>query len=386
MLRYSSDVTSRRYIQLNDTLHLAPSGPIGALTTQLLPFLSKLRVLKEPFVPKRTDGADETVYDFACRRLGRGMTDNLIATLIGGIYAGDSQKISLKSAFPWMHQMEQEHGGLFKGMLARMKAIKAERQRTGAKRAPRPSTKLISSDQGMQGLIKSLSQKCDGVDFRYSCPVKTIEKTAVGYNIHTDQGVFAADKVISCCNAHDAAELFKGLDDILAAAFGKINFAPILICSMGFDRSQVRHPLDGFGYLVAPADRGIVLGTLFSSSLYAGRAPEGKVLLTSITVGDRGTNRGYFDLDDATLQRMVYDSAKEVLGLKGEPDVCFKLRTQYAIPQYYVGHSDIVSTINSRAETLGGLYIAGNSTNGISVADCVLNSRNVAEKVIAGLA
>ncbi|MDR0454167.1 MAG: protoporphyrinogen oxidase [Deferribacteraceae bacterium] len=374
VLQISAPVTKRKYIQSGGQLHAVPSGPISALTSKLLSFPGKMRVLKEPFTPPKTDDSDESIAEFTTRRIGAEAADKLIAAVVGGIYAGDSSKISVKSAFPRMYALEHNYGSLIKGMLNKgndgKRRERADRKHSGM---------LISSHTGMQGLVTALAEKCAGVNFRYNTSVEKAEKTDKGYKIYTNNGVLECDRLAVCCNAYDAAGFLNPLDETLAKMLAKVVYAPIFICGMGFSAGNISHPLDGFGYLAAPDEKSVILGTLFSSSVFSGRAPDGKVLITSITVGDR--NRELFALGDTELKEMIFAQVKDILGVKTSPESVTVFRHERSIPQYYIGHSAVVEKADELTGRLRTFYMGGNSCRGISVADCIQTSLNIAEKI-----
>ncbi len=380
-LQISSALTARKYIQLGGRLHAAPSGPVSAITSKLLSFSGKMRMLREPFTAPKTSDSDESIADFAARRIGQEAADRLVATIVGGIYAGDSHRISIQSAFPRLYSLERDYGSLVKGAIRKAK----ETKRSGVPRERRSrshSGMLISSPTGMHGLVASLAEKCAGVEFRYSTSVEKVEKTDKGYKVYTDKGILDGNHLAVCCNAHDASGFLMPFDETLAEMLAKVAHAPIFICGMGFDLKDITHPLDGFGYLVAPEEKSTVLGTLFSSSIFSGRAPEGKSLITSITVGDR--NRELFALNDGNLKEMIFSQAKDVLGLKKAPESVTVFRHERAIPQYYIGHSAVVARADELSERFRTFHLGGNTCHGISVADCILTSLNIADKIAGG--
>ena len=374
-LQISSALTAKKYIQLGGRLHASPSGPISAFTSKLLSFSGKIRILKEPFIPPKTDSGDESIAAFATRRIGEEAANRLVATIVGGIYAGDSSKISIKSAFPRLASLEHSYGSLLKGAISKAK----ETKKSDGKLDRSHRGMLISSDTGMRGLVTALAKKCAEVEFRYNTSVKEIEKTDNGYKIHTDKDTLKFDWLAVCCNAYDAAGFLKPLDETLAKMLADVTHAPIFICSMGFNSDDITHPLDGFGYLVAPEEKSIVLGTLFSSSIFSGRAPEGRSLITAIALGDR--NRELFALGDEELEKMIFGQIKNTLGLKTAPESVTVFHHERAIPQYYIGHSAVVAKADEITERLRTFYLGGNTCHGISVADCIQTSLNIADKI-----
>jgi oxygen-dependent protoporphyrinogen oxidase len=245
--------------------------------------------------------------------------------------------------------------------------------------------KLISSPKGMKGFVEIFEKETANLSFRYGAPVKSIFKNLDGgYTVTSiGAGVEVAeryDAVALCCNAKAAAPILINIAPELSAELMKIRFCPIFMCGLGFDRSKVSHPLDGFGYLVTYSERTLVLGCLFSSSLFTGRAPEGKVMLSVVSAGDG--REEYFSKPDDELTSLILQNIRRPLGITGEPETVLSFRTENAIPQYYVGHKSMVDMAEKVMRDHSGIYIGGNTLYGISVADCIKRSRDIAEKLL----
>jgi oxygen-dependent protoporphyrinogen oxidase len=328
-------------------------------------------------VPKYNGNKEETIAEFTTRRLGKEAADTLIATLVGGIFAGDTNKLSMAAAFPNIYALEAQSGGLIHGAIDKARAAKAARKAAGEpkKKRDKDGYKLMSSATGMQGLVQELANKCKA-EFLYNTTVKNVEKTENKYKI--DGREF--DKVVFCCNSHDIAEITKSLDSDLSAEMAKVEFSPVFICGMGFKKDDIGQPLDGFGYLVTPSEKSIVLGTLFSSSLFAGRAPEGYSLITVITIGDR--NRDAFAKSDEELKAEAFSDIKDVLKINTQPECTIAFRHNRAMPQYYIGHLNIKSNVDKILRNHKGIYIGGNTFGGVSIADCIATSSALAEQIV----
>jgi oxygen-dependent protoporphyrinogen oxidase len=375
----SSPLTKRRYLEINGALLKAPQGPVEAVSTPILSLSGKLRILKEPFVKAKARYEDESVFDFAERRLGTEAAERLIATLVGGVFAGDAKKLSMRSAFPRLHNFEKEHGSLVKGMFARVK-------KTGPKARPKDRYKLISTPNGMKGLVTILENAVTGVSFRYNAPIKSVFKNLDGGYTVISEGAGSEvaeryDAVVLCCNAKAVSSVIKNIAPALSEELNRVRFAPIFMCGFGFDRSAVTHPLDGFGYLVNYTERDIVLGCLFSSTLFKGRAPEGKVMLSAIGIGD-GKNE-YFAKTDEELTELIFQNLKKTLNITSPPRKILSFRTENAIPQYYLGHSELVKKAGEMMREHKGIYIGGNTLCGISVPDCMKLSGDIAENIVS---
>jgi oxygen-dependent protoporphyrinogen oxidase len=372
LVEFSSEYTKKRFLQQGNKIYPAPSGLISAINTPLLSFRGKLRILAEPFINNPCLDGDESVADFATRRVGKEAADKLIAALVGGIFAGDTEKLSICSAFPKLYHLEKEFGSIVRGMF---KGAKGKPEKKRAK----DRYKLISTSGGMKGFVTMLESAATGAKFLYNTQVTAITKESGKYRLSTAQTTDLFDAVAVCTNAKSQAKLVADVDKELVPLLEEIVFAPLFVCGFGFDRKSIAHPLDGFGYLVSVADVEPLLGVLFSSTLFSGRAPEGKVLLTCISVGDKA--RQYFAKNDDELAGILLSHIRATLDITGEPETVLTFRTEYAIPQYYIGHK----YTRERAEkTMGespGFFIGGNTLYGVSVSDCILRSMSIAEKI-----
>jgi oxygen-dependent protoporphyrinogen oxidase len=380
----SSAFTKKRYLEINGSLLKAPQGPIEAISTPILSLSGKLRILKEPFIKaKAHDNKDESVFDFAERRLGAEAAERLIATLVGGVFAGDAKKLSMRSAFPRLYELEKEHGSLVRGMFASAKRSRSKRSRSEARIKDR--YKLISTPKGMKGLVSIIENAVTGVSFRYNAPIKSVFKNLDGGYTVISEGAGSEvaeryDAVALCCNAKAVSAIIKNIAPALSEEFSKVRFAPIFMCGLGFDRAAVTHPLDGFGYLVNYTERDIILGCLFSSTLFKERAPEGKVMLSAIGIGD-GKN-AYFAKTDEELTELILQNLKKTLAITEPPQKILFFRTENAIPQYYLGHSELVKKADDMMREHKGIYIGGNTLCGISVSDCMKLSGDITENII----
>jgi oxygen-dependent protoporphyrinogen oxidase len=236
--------------------------------------------------------------------------------------------------------------------------------------------------------VTILENAVTGVSFRYNAPIKSVFKNLDGGYTVISEGAGSEvaeryDAVALCCNAKAVSSVIKNIAPALSEEFGKVRFAPIFMCGLGFDRSAVTHPLDGFGYLVNYTERDIVLGCLFSSTLFKGRAPDGKVMLSAFGIGD-GKNE-YFAKTDEELTDLIFQNLKKTLAITGPPQKILFFRTENAIPQYYSGHGELVKKAGEMMREHKGIYIGGNTLSGISVPDCMKLSGDIAENIVSSL-
>ena len=354
-----------------------PASPLGMFATPLFTAKAKLAVLREPFVPPRGDGREESIADFVIRRLGREFLDHAIDALVAGVYAGDPFRLSVQQAFPKLAQLEAQYGSLIKGQLLGAR----ERKRRGevAKdRAPK-----FSFDEGLQVLPDKLHQLL-GADVHLNPAVTRLSETAEGWTLDfRERGVEKhADHtaVIYAGTAFRLADLeVRSLVPLHFASLGEIRYPPVASVVLGFRREDVAHPCRGFGMLIPKVEGFKILGTIFSSSLFPNRAPEGHLTLTSYVGGERYPELASLPPDK--LFTLTCEDLRVLLGVKGKPSFQHGVFYPKAIPQYNLGYGrfrELMSQIESKAP---GLFLAGHYRDGVSLSDSILSGLTVADRV-----
>ena len=259
-----------RWIWRAGKIRRVPASPPGFLTSDILSWGAKLRVAMEPLGRRRPENLDESVFEFAARRIGRQAARVLVGAMVTGIYAGDARSLSLRATFPKMWQMETDHGGLVKAMLAKRRKARAEGS-TGAGPAG-PGGTLTSFRGGLATFVDRLAAEI-GPALRKEHPVEAIaDAGARGYRVVLRHGApIDADAVVLACPAWHAADLVRGADVEMAEAMDGIPSAPVAVVHLGYTRSALSPVPEGFGFLV-PRDEGLrMLGTLFTSNIFPGR-------------------------------------------------------------------------------------------------------------------
>jgi oxygen-dependent protoporphyrinogen oxidase len=359
----SSDLARKRYIY-TDRLHRMPESPPLFARSRLLTWPQKLRMLGELFVPPRRDGADETLREFGDRRLGRAFTSVFLDAMSAGIYGSTPEKISVAAAFPLVVALEREHGGLFRGMIARRK------KNAG------PGGVLTSTTGGIGTLVRHLHGVVDA-EWHFSEPVQALQRRGGGFAVLTPRGVTEVDRVVVCATSYAAAAMLQSLDEGLSRRLAAIEYSPIAV--VGFGYRSLAEPLDGFGLLTTTAARVPVLGVLWDSSIFPDRAPTGGKSVRVMVGGQR--NPELAAQDDAGLVRTARAGLERTMGLTQDPDVTYVKRWDRGIPSYAPGHIANVDAIFERAASIPGLYLNCNAYRGIAMNDCAKNSRELAAKI-----
>ncbi len=367
----SSDKTRKRFVYKGGRLIKIPEDALSFLLSQILTFKGKLRVAAEYFVGKKEDDRDESVSSFVTRRLGKEALESLIDPMVAGIFAGDPDKLSIQAAFPPIWQLEKKYGGLIKGLLA----LKKER---GGDVSASPGGTLWSFKGGMSELTKALFEKIEGEKL-LGKQVKRILKRGRRFYVEWDNRREAFDAVVVCTPAYSAAKLLSQLDSELSKKLSQIEYSPVAVVAMGFEKRGLGNELDGFGFIVPRSERRKILGVLFDSSIFPNRAPKGKVLLRAMLGGSRQPHLAF--LPQKELEKIAYTEAKRILGLRHRPEFVKVFKHSKGIPHYRVGHLERVGEIFKLAQRHGGLFLNSNAYYGVGVNDCVFNAKRTAQKV-----
>jgi len=378
----SNDNARKRFIYADGTLHRLPENGPAFFQSKLISWPGKLRLACELMVPPRTDGADETLADFARRRLGPEALQKLIGPMVSGIFAGDPETMSLRSCFPRIAELEREHGGLIKAMLKLAK--KKRRERKEGKQvagAAGPGGVLTSFKDGIQELVDYCVRGIEG-EIRTGVSVEAIAAKDDGYSLTLGNGEeLSADLVVSAASAHALAGMVRAMDPAAATLLDAIPYAPMLVVSFGYERQKVARDLDGFGYLVAKGEKANTLGTLWDSSMFTHRAPEGKVLLRSMMGG--ATRPEVLSLSDEEVRRSVQADLRRIMGIEAQPDFVNIYRHRRAIPQYVTGHAVRLRSLQERFDRFPGFFHTGNAFGGVGINDCVGSANLCADRLIA---
>ena len=348
-----------------------PSGPAGAVGSPLFSLAGKLRVLAEPFVPRgRQD--DESLADLVRRRLGPEILSYAIEPFVAGIYAGNPEKLSARHAFPKLWNLERNYGSFIRGAMCL--------RRSG------PPQQMMSFRGGMETLPACLGEIL-GNDLHCDTRLQKISRTSDGrwrasWSANGTAHEASAERIICAVPAFIVPYLPWG--DELRGSFNflrEIEYPPVTVVALGFRRKDVAHPLDGFGMLVPAVEKRKILGTIFSSSLFPGRAPEDHVLLTTFVGGSRQPRLAAIG-DDALVGDVCGD-LRELLSTTGEPVFRKIIRWPRAIPQYNTGYGVFLDKMGNLEASWPGLHLAGNYRGGIAAGQCIHSGLQLAEKLSA---
>jgi len=374
---YADPSSDRRYILRDGVLHPLPLSPVAFMTSTLWTGRGKLRLLKEPFIGR--GGKEETIAEFVERRLGGEFLDYAINPFVAGVYAGNPEELSVRAAFPKLYALEERYGGLIRGMIGGAR----ERKRRAEKAKDR--AKMFSFRRGMQTFPRAVARYLGG-NLLLGHEVSALERAPEGrfriaYRRGSHASEMTADVVVISVPASAADKFVRAFSPPLADAFRSVFYPPVAEVFLGYPEKAMSRPLDGFGYLIPAKEKRMILGTIWSSSLFPGRAPAGHVALTTFVGGSR--QPGMVALDDGELLRVVTSELRSIMGVTGEPVYQKIIRWQHAIPQYNLGYLSFLERIDDLEREVPGLLFCSNFRGGIAVGDCVMNGEKTARRVMA---
>jgi oxygen-dependent protoporphyrinogen oxidase len=363
---------------------LAPTRFWPFVTTDIFSWAGKARMALDLFIPRRriaNGNEDESLAQFVRRRLGREAFERMAQPMIGGIYTADPEKLSLRATLPRFLEMERVHRSVIRAMWRQRLAQSPEQTRgtSGAR-----YSLFLSFDKGMQVLVDELSSRVKGLaQVNTSAVSLTLDKAAKQWKIRlSDNTMIDADVVCLAIPAYAAASLLSETDADISRLLNQIPYASTATINLAYRRADVQHPLDGFGFVVPFIENRSILACTFSNVKFAGRAPNDHVLLRAFAGG--ALQPEIFALDEAELLRRVREDLRDLLGVEKPPLFTVVQKWRRSMPQYHLGHLDLVSEIQARARDLPGLQLAGNSYGGAGVPDCIRSGESAADKLFSG--
>ncbi|MBI5971412.1 MAG: protoporphyrinogen oxidase [Deltaproteobacteria bacterium] len=384
----------KTFVLSNGRLHVLPEGVILMVPTKLLPFAAsslisipgKIRMAMEFFIPKKKDDKDETLGSFVRRRLGQEALDKIAEPLVAGVHAGDPATMSVRACFPKFVQLEEEHGSLIRGMLKRLSAAKGAP--TPPASAKKKITMFMTLKGGLSTLIDTLNERLlssENTSIKTGVNVIGVHKKGAGYEaLAQDGSAIEADVVVVAAPAWAASALLMALDDKLAEKLNAIPYVSTATVTIAFKRDAIRHPLNGFGFVVPKTEKRRIMAATWTSVKFDYRSPDDAVLIRCFVGGSK--NAELVSLSDAEMLGMVREELKDIMGIDAEPMLARVFRWFNSMPQYTVGHEERVAAIEALVSKHPGLYVTGSAYHGIGISDSVRNAEITAKKVLHLLA
>jgi oxygen-dependent protoporphyrinogen oxidase len=381
--RILADSKAPRFVLINGALEKVPLGP-GLLVSPLMGGGTRTALFRDVFGRSEAPDSDESVASFIRRKFSPTLLDRLVGPFVSGIYAGDPEKLSLRAAFPILYEAEQTSGSVLRGLLKVMKARKA-------KRGPLPREKptLQTFREGNDTLVRALAEKlgaylsleAEVISIRPLDPGREPKTPRFRVGLHTPSGeeFLETERLVLAVPTDRAGKLLAPLGRAFESQLRNVDYSGVAVVSLGYRKEDVGHPLDGFGFLVPRSSGLTVLGTVWNSSLFPGRAPGHHVLLTSFVGG--ATNPDATKQPADQLVALVHREIKPLMQLREGPVFSNVSVWPRALPQYNLGHTARMAAINNCRADFPGLYLTGNYMNGPAIGACVEQALKVADEI-----
>ncbi len=408
--RHTFVVRRGRLCRLPDGfLMMAPTRLWPLALTPILSPLGKLRAALEWFIPPREDETDESMAAFVRRRLGRETFDRLVEPLVSAVYAADLEKLSVLATLRRFREMERDFGSLVRAMRRNRSphtpcagpAHGVCRLQSGSESGARYSM-FVTLREGLSSLVEAIAARLPPGTVQLGARAVRIERHGDGWKVETEGGRRKGEggeeptvatsspfplppspffhALILATPSPVAAKLLQPLDAALSSDLARIGHSGTAIVSLGYAAEQIGHPLDGMGMVVPAVERSPILACSFSSRKYPHRAPAGKELLRVFAGGARRPELA--EMDDGELRPLVLGELARLLMIRGEPCYCRIAHWPGTMPQYHVGHLELVGRIEARLAALPNLQLAGNAYHGVGIPDCIHGGELAAERVL----
>jgi protoporphyrinogen/coproporphyrinogen III oxidase len=391
-LKGTNPETRATYILKNDRLHELPGGLTMMIPTEFGPMIrtgllswpAKARMGLDFILPPTTDNGDETLGTFVTRRLGRAAYENLIEPLMSGIYAGDGDQLSLLSTFPFLRDLERQHGGLVRGALALRKERQSKAQGNGKGQPKNQSRSIfLTPEDGLGELVQTLVTHLEqaGVNLHLNTAVLEVSPSASGYSLQLSNGDrLLADGLVLATPSFTSAELVAGFAPGLAAELRPIEYVSTATVTLAYRESDLPRPLDGYGYVIPRREGRQALACTWTSTKFPHRAPGGFALLR-VFIGRAG-QENEISWDEASLLEIARQELHLTLGIQAQPLFDRIYLWEKAMPQYALGHQGRLERIQEQLSSYPGLSLAGNAYQGIGIPDCIHSGELAAGKIL----
>ncbi len=392
----SSQEKTGTYIYSKGGLHQMPEGLYLMIPTRIGPFLTsglfswpgKIRMALDLVIPRRSGEGDETLASFIRRRLGQEALEKIAEPLVAGIHASDPEKMSLKSTFPSFLDMEKKYGSLIRAMIVGQKKMKNAAKASMSsddKQNKRPKyTFFVSFKEGMGQIVETIRAKISQDKIKLENKVNSIKylkdkkSDEIKYILCLEDGIEKKyDPVIITTASLQAAELLKNLMPTIANELSTIPWSTSATINLAFMKNELSEAIKGYGFVVPQVENRKIMAGTFCTNKFQGRSPEDKFLIRVFIGGSR--NQDLVELDDNQLERITLEELDIITGLNAKPLFSRVFRWFKGMPQYVIGHQDMIKRIEEELIKWPGLYLAGGSYHGVGTSDCIRTGRHAAQ-------
>ena len=354
---------------------MIPADIPSILQSRLLTWRDKLRMGMDFILPPKTGNEDESLGAFIRRRLGNAAYENLIEPLLSGIYAGDGDQLSLAATFPYLRNLEIKYGSLARG-------AREMRRSSPGKDKPKQSSRsaFLTPRTGLLEIITALIANLEkrGVELRLQTNVVKIDRYHNGFELNLSNGKnIYTDYLILATPAYQTGELLRTIEPALAQSLSRIPYVSTATVSLAYPKDSLPHPLNGYGYVIPKKEHRQALACTWTSTKFPHRAPEGYRLLR-VFIGRAGQE---FTRDEAELLALAKQEISQTLGINQAPIVERVFIWHHAMPQYNLGHREIITQVERVLKDIPNLALAGNAYYGIGIPDCIHSAILAVDKI-----
>ncbi len=383
----TNEASRRTFIAFENQLHALPEGFQMLAPTQMAPFFNsslltmggKMRMAMDFFIPKKTTDEDESLAQFVRRRFGQEALERIAQPMVSGVYTADPELLSLRATMPRFLEMEQKYNSVIRGLMSEKKP--EQNGDAGCR-----YSSFVSLKRGLGSLVERLTAALPGDCLHYQCPVVAIEKGTRGkrFDVVVASGtIVPTDAVIVASPAHSAAEMLNSLNTETASMLRRIQYASCAVLNLIYNRSDIPHELDGFGFVVPAVEKKTIIACSFASVKFPGRCPEEKAVLRVFVGG--ALQHDVFELTDEQIECLMWEDLHTYLGLKSVPLLSLITRYPRSMPQYHIGHTELVNSIRTSISQYESLRLCGNAYEGVGIPDCIRSGQKAAEQIIEAL-
>lgn len=379
----TNDDKRRTFIVHNDKLVPLPDGFMMLAPTQIMPFLKtplftwhgKLRILLDLFISKKQPG-DESLASFVRRRLGREALERVAQPMVSGVYTADPENLSLRATMPQFLEMEEKYGSIIKGMYNSYR----NKGKDGKSASGARYSLFVSFRGGMKTLVEALRSRLPEESVRLGQKAVNLTPKDGGWNVETEDAAYDASGVIVTTPAYVTARLLENVNPLCASLLSEIEYASSLVVILAYKKQDISNKLDGFGFVVPRVENKSIIACSYSSEKFVNRAPEGYTVLRAFVGG--AINPDVYRLGDKEIISAVERELSRLLGIGSQPVFSIIKRYPKSMPQYSVGHIELVERIMKGMSGNRGLELAGNAFGGVGIPDCVHSAEQAAERLL----
>jgi oxygen-dependent protoporphyrinogen oxidase len=367
-----------RYVLIDGKLQPAPLSPPAFFLSSMIDGATKWAFLRDIFGKSIPPEADESVSNFVRRKFSPQLLDRLVGPFVSGVYAGDPERLSVRSAFPMLYEAEKTTGSIVRGMMRLGKS----------KKGPRERPTLQTFREGNETLVRALGKNLGAALMTETKVAKISRQNDGSFRVHLESRSgsesVSTTSLILATPTDVTGDLLSQLDSSFETPLTSIEYAAVAVVSLGYRQQDIGHSLNGFGFLV-PRSSGLrVLGCVWNSSLFPGRTPEGHALLTSFVGGI--TDPAATNLKPEELKSLVHREISPLLSIKSAPVFSNVTIWPRALPQYNLGHGDRLAAVAKSCSRFPGLWLTGNYLQGPAIGACIDRALSIVEEIRKQLA